>query len=48
MRYSPKDRTIVTGKVKTHAKAMLFIVPFCRFFTPPVATIDPAMPEDST
>lgn len=39
---------ILTGKVKIHANAILTIVFFCRFFTPPEATILPAIPEDRT
>ena len=47
-RYKPPDKIIVAGKVKTHAKAILVIVPFCKFLTPFEATIAPATPEDKT
>lgn len=38
---------MVTGKVNTQANAILMIVPFCKFFNPFLATIEPAMPDDN-
>jgi hypothetical protein len=41
------DKIMVTGTVNTHVRAMVLMVPFCKFFNPFFATIDPAMPDDS-
>lgn len=41
------ERIIVTGSVKIQVSAIVLMVPFCKFFRPFFATIDPAIPEDS-
>ena len=38
---------IVAGKVSNQANAIVLIVPFCKFFNPFFATIDPAIPDDN-
>ena len=43
----PPDKTIVTGRVNNHVKAMVLMVPFCKFFNPFFATIEPAIPDDN-
>ena len=47
-RYKPPEIIIVAGSVKTHAKTILVIVPFCKFFVPFEATMAPATPDDNT
>ena len=39
---------MVTGKVSTQARAMLRMVLAWRFLTPLLATMAPAIPDDST
>ena len=46
--YNPPDKIIVAGRVNTQAKAILAIVPRCKFLVPFEATIAPATPDDST
>ncbi len=41
-------RSMVTGKVSTHADRIFRMVPTCRFRRPPCATIVPATPDDKT
>ena len=48
MKNNKADKSMVTGKVNTHAIIILVIVPFCKFFTPFAATILPAIPLDNT
>ena len=38
----------VTGKVNNQAVAIVAIVLRCKFFRPPIPTILPATPDDST
>ena len=38
---------MATGKVSTQAKRIFLIVPACKFLMPLLATIVPAMPEES-
>ena len=41
------ERAITTGKVSTHAIKIFLIVLDWRFLMPLLATIEPAIPEDS-
>ena len=41
------ERMIDTGKVSTHAITIFVIVFACKFLTPLLATIAPAIPEES-
>ena len=44
----PNPSSIATGSVNIHAMAMLFKVPLFKLLVPPDATIDPAIPLEST
>ncbi len=45
---NPSANIIATGSVNTHAKAIFFNVLLFKFPAPPDASIDPAIPLEST
>ena len=46
IQYKLADNIIHTGIVRTHAITIFLIVFACKFFTPFVAVIAPAIPDD--